>query len=62
MSYREYAETLEDLIKDLLQEIDLDNPVLESDDGEVIMLPRHLYAILDEMQEALNGYKNQSGN
>lgn len=66
MSYREHCEMLEDLIHDLLDEVNPDDPFVMNDDGESLVLPTRIIVILSQLEEAVNnGYKaysNQSGN
>lgn len=52
---QEKLQILEDLVSDLFDEIDLDNPVVENDEGEPVLLPTRLLVVLGQIKELMEG-------
>lgn len=46
---------LEDLLSDLFEEVDMDNPVIENDAGESVVLPTRLLVVLGQIKELMEG-------
>jgi hypothetical protein len=51
----EKLQILEDLVEDLLQEIDLNDPVVETDDGDVLVLPARILVVLGQIDDLMHG-------